>query len=415
MHLGNVTGGHYYAYIRDFATNQWFKFNDEQVTGPLERSEWEDAFGGYTYRNGYDVAADSAYMLLYRRREPTVNIDAVPEDCIPRQILEEIADEQAAAREAALAKEAEEERRRAAVPFGVCHGEQMKILWVKEMLSWEEALQQVHRELNLDSAPESIRLVRLDPTQSLTGPLRETSGSVPVEFECDSDTLVKDVPHLRAAICQVAIGDLPSLTDTAHIHYGEKDANDVSRHLACAVGTPFKTVVEQISDSLHMSENEAVQLYNKFHHRVSGLALRKQCGHYMITPQWMREALTDVIGLGAAERLCELVSSQEVRLVSVRVSRSVSLDDARRPHTRNFADGCRAVVRRDLFHQLLGTSDPHRNKSVRVRALTQEVTLPLIAQSLDKEMDSSSQVQLCLEDECADVSHTGDPRWTAHS
>ena len=313
--MGNVGGGHYYAYIRDFATDKWFKFNDAEVTGPLERSEWEAAFGGYTYRNGYEVPADSAYMLMYRRREPTVNIDAVPVDFIPQHILAEIAQEQAAAREAALAKEAEEERRRAAVPFAVCHGEQMKILWVKEMLTWEEALRQVHHELSLEGAPESIRLVRLEPAQRLAGPLRESSGSDPVEFDCDSGTLVKDVPHLRAAICQVAVGELPGLVDTAHIHYGELEKSDVSRHLACAVGTPFKTMAAQISDSLQISENEAVQFFNKLQQRVSGLALRKQVGHYRaLTAQWMREALADATGLGAAERLCELVSSQEVRL-----------------------------------------------------------------------------------------------------
>ena len=367
-------------------------------------------------------------MLMYRRREPTVNIDAVPVDFIPQHILTEIAQEQAAAREAALAKEAEEERRRAAVPFAVCHGEQMKILWVKEMLTWEEALRQVHHELSLEGAPESIRLVRLEPAQRLAGPLRESSGSDPVEFDCDSGTLVKDVPHLRAAICQVAVGELPGLVDTAHIHYGELEKSDVSRHLACAVGTPFKTMAAQISDSLQISENEAVQFFNKLQQRVSGLALRKQVGHYRaLTAQWMREALTDATGLGAAERLCELVSSQEVRLslslslclcLSVSLSLAVSLSMTCAVHALDTGRWMRACFQATYFSSTSRNirSASHRKcSSTLLRLSAQQVTSPLIAHSVDTETYSSLQVQLELAHESTGVSHTGDPRWPAHS
>jgi len=33
IHSGNASGGHYYAYIKDFITGQWFCFNDQNVTG----------------------------------------------------------------------------------------------------------------------------------------------------------------------------------------------------------------------------------------------------------------------------------------------------------------------------------------------------------------------------------------------
>lgn len=32
IHSGSASGGHYYAYIKDFQTNQWFCFNDQNVS-----------------------------------------------------------------------------------------------------------------------------------------------------------------------------------------------------------------------------------------------------------------------------------------------------------------------------------------------------------------------------------------------
>lgn len=32
VHSGSASGGHYYAYIKDFCTGEWFCFNDQSVT-----------------------------------------------------------------------------------------------------------------------------------------------------------------------------------------------------------------------------------------------------------------------------------------------------------------------------------------------------------------------------------------------
>lgn len=32
IHSGSASGGHYYAYIKDFAKGEWFCFNDQSVT-----------------------------------------------------------------------------------------------------------------------------------------------------------------------------------------------------------------------------------------------------------------------------------------------------------------------------------------------------------------------------------------------
>lgn len=31
VHKGTAAGGHYIAYIKDFETNEWFSFNDQNV------------------------------------------------------------------------------------------------------------------------------------------------------------------------------------------------------------------------------------------------------------------------------------------------------------------------------------------------------------------------------------------------
>eukprot|EP01043_Picozoa_sp_COSAG02_P008412 COSAG02_NODE_268_length_26526_cov_28.495554_19_plen_1158_part_00 len=325
VHTGTAGAGHYYAYIRDFAKNQWFEFNDATVTGPLGRSQWESAFGGYDYNTyGYEVPQASAYMLMYRRREPACNIDAVADTFIPQQVLADIVRENDAARDAALVKEAEEERRRDAISFAVCNGDHMHILWVKEMLSWDGALEQVHRELNLELALDDIRLVRLEPIQRLDRTLRDSSGTTPVMFKCDGDTLVKDILHLRGAICQLdvklpgevwndALQTSPSDTSTtAHIHYSECGC-DITGHLTCDVGVPLKTVLDQMSDVLHIPETESLQLYNQQNERVSGIAVHKMCGQYRtLTPQWMHASLKQTVGPGAVEHLCEMLKSQEL-------------------------------------------------------------------------------------------------------
>lgn len=32
IHSGSASGGHYYAYIKDFKTDQWLCFNDQSVS-----------------------------------------------------------------------------------------------------------------------------------------------------------------------------------------------------------------------------------------------------------------------------------------------------------------------------------------------------------------------------------------------
>lgn len=68
IHSGSATGGHYYAYIKDFEKDQWYNFNDEKVT-KLDRQDIYKAFG--TSYSMYSSA--TAYMLLYRQKNSVRN------------------------------------------------------------------------------------------------------------------------------------------------------------------------------------------------------------------------------------------------------------------------------------------------------------------------------------------------------
>lgn len=68
IHSGSATGGHYYAYIKCFETDQWYNFNDEKVT-KLDKNDISKAFG-----TSYSLySSTTAYMLLYRHKNSKRN------------------------------------------------------------------------------------------------------------------------------------------------------------------------------------------------------------------------------------------------------------------------------------------------------------------------------------------------------
>jgi len=65
IHRGDVTHGHYWIYIYDFAGNRWFKYNDEQVTEVDEKVVFanDSAEGAGPYFLTY-VKEDAANELV---------------------------------------------------------------------------------------------------------------------------------------------------------------------------------------------------------------------------------------------------------------------------------------------------------------------------------------------------------------
>lgn len=71
VHSGTAQGGHYYSFIRDRATRDWFEFNDSTVRPFSAARLEEETFGGS--EDGYMAqwgAGKSGYMLVYERVAP---------------------------------------------------------------------------------------------------------------------------------------------------------------------------------------------------------------------------------------------------------------------------------------------------------------------------------------------------------
>ncbi|KAL1516679.1 hypothetical protein ABEB36_000560 [Hypothenemus hampei] len=79
IHSGSASGGHYYAYIKDFDKNLWFCFNDQSVTS-VTHDDIRKTYGGGPHRAYYSGAYTSstnAYMLMYRQIDKERNCPAM--------------------------------------------------------------------------------------------------------------------------------------------------------------------------------------------------------------------------------------------------------------------------------------------------------------------------------------------------
>ncbi|XP_017780460.1 PREDICTED: ubiquitin carboxyl-terminal hydrolase 47 isoform X2 [Nicrophorus vespilloides] len=111
IHSGSASGGHYYAYIKDFAKNQWFCFNDQSVNR-LTEDDIRKTYGGGPQRSYYSGAYSSstnAYMLMYRQIDKDRNCAALTMDDFPshiKKLLQDMRDKEEADR---IKKEKENE------------------------------------------------------------------------------------------------------------------------------------------------------------------------------------------------------------------------------------------------------------------------------------------------------------------
>ncbi|XP_011315103.1 ubiquitin carboxyl-terminal hydrolase 47 [Fopius arisanus] len=88
IHSGSASGGHYYAYIKDFRTNEWLCFNDQNVT-PITDEDIQKTYGGGPTRGYYSGAYSSstnAYMLMYRQIDSQRNCLPMEVDNFPNHI-----------------------------------------------------------------------------------------------------------------------------------------------------------------------------------------------------------------------------------------------------------------------------------------------------------------------------------------
>ncbi|XP_017893324.1 ubiquitin carboxyl-terminal hydrolase 47 isoform X2 [Ceratina calcarata] len=87
IHSGGASGGHYYAYIKDFRTQEWLCFNDQSVT-QITDDDIQKTYGGGSTRSYLSRATSStsAYMLMYRQIDPARNALPIEVQDFPKHI-----------------------------------------------------------------------------------------------------------------------------------------------------------------------------------------------------------------------------------------------------------------------------------------------------------------------------------------
>ncbi|PAV82585.1 hypothetical protein WR25_26698 isoform E [Diploscapter pachys] len=85
MHQGNAAGGHYFAYIKNMEQDHWYCFNDTRVE-VAKKEDIEKSFGGSA--GGWSYGNQNAYMLMYRKIDPSKNVTFTKTKSLPRHMLQ---------------------------------------------------------------------------------------------------------------------------------------------------------------------------------------------------------------------------------------------------------------------------------------------------------------------------------------
>ncbi|KAK8388169.1 hypothetical protein O3P69_020208 [Scylla paramamosain] len=106
VHSGSASGGHYYAYIKDFTSGEWYCFNDQSVT-KITYDDIRKTYGGSGssrsggYYSSWSYSAN-AYMLMYRQVDRERNVYSLTTEEFPQHIkdlIKRMSEEEAAERE----------------------------------------------------------------------------------------------------------------------------------------------------------------------------------------------------------------------------------------------------------------------------------------------------------------------------
>jgi ubiquitin C-terminal hydrolase len=209
VHAGGANGGHYYAYCKPFGpmtssgkakpADQWYEMNDSRVT-KLSANEWQKAYGGLTktYNRGYQVqSSTSAYMLMYRRRDASLNIDDVPDSIVPMYIFDDQKKEDER-REQEVQQKAEERKRKqeekrlreAQIPVAVWYNERMTHLLPLKTDTWGDLKMKIFEYFELPEDESELRIVvHLNRGMCFSGDI------VPIEE--DDDIPLDDIQALE--------------------------------------------------------------------------------------------------------------------------------------------------------------------------------------------------------------------------
>lgn len=82
IHSGSAAFGHYYAFLKNWTDNKWYKFNDEHVSEVTEEEVLSQQWSGWQGRS----SSSSPYMLVYRQAVPPPPV-GIADSEIPSPIL----------------------------------------------------------------------------------------------------------------------------------------------------------------------------------------------------------------------------------------------------------------------------------------------------------------------------------------
>uniref|UniRef100_A0A131YMV4 Ubiquitin carboxyl-terminal hydrolase 47 n=1 Tax=Rhipicephalus appendiculatus TaxID=34631 RepID=A0A131YMV4_RHIAP len=279
VHSGSASGGHYYAYIKSFTENQWYCFNDAQVTR-VTYDEIRKTYGGGPSRGGYYISSyassTNAYMLMYRRVDKEQNAVPMTPDQFPEHLKVLLENMQ----------EAEErERQQKELDRSMCkvklfclhprkHTMQEMRLKVHKDASLAEATQTAHQIMNLGDVPlECCRLVMYDDcAESLECSLEEVAhqtmgqilGGVKSSYPFD---LLLEIRKPHETFQPYKIGGT-----TVKVHVVNLEANEIARAIVVR-GLKTQTVEEfkaQVAQQLGLPSSNMRMVLENYH---SGLEL----------------------------------------------------------------------------------------------------------------------------------------------
>ncbi|CAN7994990.1 unnamed protein product, partial [Ixodes hexagonus] len=275
VHSGSANGGHYYAYVKSFTENQWFCFNDAQVSR-VSYEEIRKTYGGGPSRSGYYISAYSsstnAYMLMYRKVDKESNAEPMTPEEFPEHLKALLKSMQ----------EAEErERQQKELERSMCkiklfclipgrHTMQEMRLKVHKDCSLAEATQTAHQIMGLEGVVplECCRLVMYDDcAESLECSLEdqedqtigEILGGVKTTYHCD---LLLEIRSPHETFQPYKKGGT-----TVKVHVVVLETQEIRRPVVVR-GLKSQTVAEfkaQVAQQLSLPSAEMRMVHQRFH------------------------------------------------------------------------------------------------------------------------------------------------------
>ncbi|KAL8810807.1 MAG: hypothetical protein Q9223_002107 [Gallowayella weberi] len=178
VHSGDLTAGHYYAFLKPTAEGHFYRFDDDKVTRATLKEALEENFGGdYTnmangqtgVRNPYTRTLStkrsmSAYMLVYIRQSRVKDILLdVGDNDIPTHIAKQLNEEKAALEK----KRKDREEQHLYLPISVVTEDAFKAYQGFDLTNWES-------DPSASSTPHTYRVLKASTVGDFTKTVAET-------------------------------------------------------------------------------------------------------------------------------------------------------------------------------------------------------------------------------------------------